>query len=248
MFKDRHITVVMPAHNEAAAIERVLEDLQSLTCASGIDSLVDRIIVCDNASTDDTALIASKAGCIVVTENTLGYGAACQAGLGYAGPWDVVVFVDADCSVLVSEMPLLLDEIVKGNDLVIGSRVAGLCEKYALTPPQRFGNLLASFLIRQLWNKPVTDLGPFRAITVQALEKINMQDRRFGWTVEMQVRGIQEQLKIAEVPVSTLRRVGQSKISGTVRGVIGAGAGILGMIFKLKYKELRRAGRAAFAT
>jgi glycosyltransferase involved in cell wall biosynthesis len=232
----RHITVIVPAHNEELSIAKVLADILALNSSEGT-TLVDEIIVCDNASTDNTASIARSYPCSVVVEKNLGYGAACQTALKYPGERDIIVFVDADCSVRVSEMPNLLEKIQLGADVVIGSRVTGYCEPGALTFPQQFGNWLASALIRFFWHYPVTDLGPFRAITHTALEKINMQDHEFGWTVEMQIRAIQENLNMVEVSVTTLRRVGKSKISGTVSGVIGAGRGILGTIFKLLWRQ-----------
>ncbi len=238
----RHITVIVPAHNEELSIATVLSDILALNTNQGT-ALVDEIIVCDNGSTDNTASIARAYPCSVVVEKNLGYGAACQTALMFPGERDIVVFVDADCSVMVSEMPALLEKIQLGADVVIGSRVLGHCEPGALTIPQRFGNWLASALIRLFWRYPVTDLGPFRAITWAALEKINMQDRKFGWTVEMQIRAIQENLSMLEVPVTTLRRVGKSKISGTVSGVIGAGRGILGTIFQLLWYQTTRPTR-----
>ncbi len=239
MYANRHITVIVPAYNEELSIARVLSDLRGLHSKEG-NPLIDEIIVCDNASTDKTRQIAEQFADTVVVEASLGYGAACQAGLAVPGERDIIVFVDADCSVKVDEMQLLLEPLRFGTDLVIGSRVLGYRETGALTIPQRFGNWLASYLIRRLWGKPVTDLGPFRSVTWTALKVINMQDRKFGWTVEMQVRAIQENLTIAEVPVSSLKRVGKSKISGTVSGVIGAGIGILGMIFRLRWRQLHR--------
>lgn len=237
MYGDRHICVIVPAHNEQSSIGEVLESLYSLVGPDGSDPLVDRVIVCDNASTDDTAVIASRYPCRIVDHPVLGYGAACYAALSDPGDKDIVVFVDADCSVEVGEMPDLLAPIAQGADLVIGARVPSRREPGALSIPQQFGNRLAGFLIGILWRVPVTDLGPFRAIRWDALEIIDMQDRKFGWTVEMQVRAIQEGMQVVEVPVSVKKRKGRSKISGTVSGVVGAGAGILGTIFKLYLKE-----------
>ena len=237
MYRDRHICVIVPAHNEQSSIGKVLEDLFSLLEPEGVGPLVDRVIVCDNASSDETSVIASRFPCRIVKQPVLGYGAACHAALNEPGEKDIVVFVDADCSVDVREMPDLLAPIVQGADLVIGARVASRREAGALSIPQQFGNLLASFLIRLLWRQPVTDLGPFRAIRWEALQIVDMQDRKFGWTVEMQVRAIQEDMRMIEVPVSVRKRTGRSKISGTVSGVVGAGTGILGTIFKLYLKE-----------
>lgn len=247
MYADRHISVIVPAHNEAPSIGRVLESLFALIEATDGSPLIDQVVVCDNGSTDDTARIASRFPCAVVAEPELGYGAACQAALNYPSEKDIVVFVDADCSVDVSELPLLLERIKNGADLIIGSRVPEYRQSGALSVPQLFGNRLASFLIRLFWHQSVTDLGPFRAVTWKGLQAINMQDRRYGWTVEMQVRAVQEGLQMEEIPVSTLKRIGHSKISGTISGVLGAGAGILGTLFKLLIRERlhvlkRRAG------
>ena len=257
MYLHRHITAIIPALNEAPSIACVIDALLKLRvctkcqryvqpvhssnvsrlCCTTAElltiPLVDQIIVCDNGSTDDTAKVAAASGAVVVHEPEQGYGAACLAALAAPVDKDVVVFVDGDHSVVASELPVLLDPLYQGADLVIGSRTADLTERGALSVPQRFGNRLASFLIRRLWHADVTDLGPFRATTQATLDVLQMQDRRFGWTVEMQVRALQEAMVVVEVPVSTLRRIGQSKISGTVRGVLGAGYGILSMILRL---------------
>ena len=184
--------------------------------------LVDRIIVCDNGSTDETAALAAASGAIVAFEPERGYGAACLAALAVDVEKDIIVFVDGDHSVVSSELPDIITPLLNGADLVIGSRTLGTTEKGALSIPQRFGNMLATFLISKLWAANVTDLGPFRATTEQTLQILQMNDRHFGWTVEMQVRALQENKTIKEVPVSTMKRIGKSKISGTVRGVIGA--------------------------
>lgn len=239
MYQGHHISVIVPALNEAESIGIVLRELNELTVDSA--PLVDHTIVCDNGSSDETASIASRCGATVVHESEKGYGAACLAALNLpVEQRDIVVFVDADHSVVATELVELVKAIVEGADLAIGSRTLGETESGALTAPQRWGNRLASALIQIFWRAPVTDLGPFRAIRNSALKAIDMQDRRFGWTVEMQVKALQLSLKVIEVPVSTRRRIGQSKISGTVNGVIGASVGILGMIFKLLWKEHRQ--------
>jgi len=248
MFHDRHITVIVPAHNEEPAIADVLAALTTLSCGGSNESVVDQIIVCDNASTDQTGEIAHRAGCIVVKEPQAGYGAACQTALAsLTTAADIIVFVDADRSVVVDELPDLLAPIIHGADLVIGSRVSVKCEPGSMTLPQRFGNALAAFLIRLFWRQTVSDLGPFRAITADALEKIQMTDRRFGWTVEMQIRAMQECLQIVEVPVTSVCRIGQSKISGTLFGVIAAGSDILSTIFRLFISQQLPATRKHFA-
>ncbi len=236
--------VIIPALNEAPSIGRVIDGLLALSVSDGHEPslrVVDDVVVGDNGSTDDTAAIAHRAGAQVVTETDPGYGSACLAALSAPVEKDIVVFVDGDHSVVADELTTLLDPIVEGADIVIGSRTLGNCHKGALSIPQRFGNRVAGILIRVLWNTKVTDLGPFRAVTNEALSKIGMQDRRFGWTVEMQVRAIQLTLKMVEVPVTTRVRIGKSKIGGTVKGVIGASQGILGTIFKL-YLKGRKSG------
>ncbi len=232
MYKNRTVAVIIPAFNEEASIEYVVKEIQTLQ-TSDKKPLVDNIIVCDNDSNDRTGEIARQAGATVVFESQRGYGAACLTGIKALGETDIVVFVDADHSVSVAEMPTLLDPIAAGSDLVIGSRVSIRQEKGAMTLPQRIGNALASCLIRSLWDVSVTDLGPFRAIRYSSLIRLNMQDRQYGWTVEMQVKAIQSGMLIGEVPVSSLKRIGYSKISGTVKGVIGAAMGIFVTIFKL---------------
>jgi len=200
--------------------------------------VVDQMIVCDNGSSDDTASIARQCGAIVTEEPERGYGAACLAALAVPVEKDIVVFADADHSVVAEELPSLLDPLFEGADMVIGSRTLGVTEKGALSTPQAFGNHLASALIRILWRAKVTDLGPFRAITNLALLDLQMSDRKFGWTVEMQVVAFQQGKCVVEVPVTTRARIGKSKISGTFRDVIGAAHGILGTIGKLYLRRL----------
>jgi len=240
-YKNHTVSVIIPAHNEELSISRVVSDLMRLRCSETNQMLLDDIIVCNNGSTDNTAEQAKLAGASVFDEGFLGYGAACLKGIkqldreGQSKP-DFVVFVDGDYSVKANELPLLLDKLIEGNDLVVGNRVTTMQERAALSIHQRFGNYLASYLIRRIWNKPVNDLGPFRAMQYHSLLQLDMQDKRFGWTVEMQVKAIQAGMSYAEIPVSTLRRIGQSKISGTVKGTIGAALGIFGKVFQL-YRE-----------
>jgi len=217
----------------------------SNNCGRETIRLVDQIIVCDNGSSDRTAAIALACGAKVVEESERGYGAACLAALASPHVKDIIVFVDADHSVVEQELPALINPIFAGADLVIGSRTLGRCERGALSLPQALGNQLASALMRLLWRGSVTDLGPFRAVTNDALTQMRMSDRQFGWTVEMQIRAIQLSFKTVEVPVSTRRRIGKSKISGTVRGVIGAAHGILGTIGKLYWRQISGAQKRA---
>ncbi|MEL7481102.1 MAG: glycosyltransferase family 2 protein [Pseudomonadota bacterium] len=217
------IAVIIPALNEEAAIARVV---------SRVPAFVDRIIVADNGSTDDTAQRAEAAGARVVSVPTAGYGRACLAGVQAAGDADILVFLDGDGSDVPEEMENLLHPIISGEvDLVIGSRALGNAEAGSLTVPQRFGNRLACWLMQVFWGATYTDLGPFRAIRRSAYDRLQMEAPTFGWTVEMQVRALKQRLAVADVPVSYRRRIGQSKISGTVRGVVMAGAYILGTIF-----------------
>jgi glycosyltransferase involved in cell wall biosynthesis len=216
------IAVVIPALDEELAIGRVVAD---------IPDWVDRIVVVDNGSKDCTAEVAAAAGAHVIAEAEPGYGAACLAGIAAVPEADVVVFMDGDYSDHGSEMGGLVDPIVLGDvDLVIGSRVLGQREAGSLTPQQRFGNWLATTLIRLLWGMPYTDLGPYRAISTTALRRLGMADRNYGWTVEMQVKAAENGLRVREVPASYRRRIGVSKVSGTIKGAIGAGVKILFVI------------------
>lgn len=221
-----NIVVIIPALNEEQAIGGVVER---------IPTFVDRIIVADNGSTDRTASRASAAGAEVVTVPVAGYGRACLAGVAAAGDADILVFLDGDGSDVPQEMDLLLAPILSGEvDMVIGSRALGTAEAGSLTIPQRFGNGLACLLMKLFWGGSYTDLGPFRAIRRSAYQRLGMTAPTFGWTVEMQVRALKQKLAVADIPVSYKNRIGISKISGTVRGVVMAGAYILGTIFAEK--------------
>jgi glycosyltransferase involved in cell wall biosynthesis len=224
MFKGRRIAVIIPAFNEARAIGEVI---------GNIPAFADTIIVADNNSTDGTAAIAAGLGATVVHEPEAGYGAACLKGLAAARGHDIMVFMDGDYADRGEEMHRLVDPIAAGEaDLVIGSRTLGKVERGALTPQQRWGNWLACALIRLFWGVRYTDLGPYRAISARALDTIHMQDRAYGWTVEMQLKAILFGLRTVEVPVSYHKRIGVSKISGTMRGTFLAGRAILGAIFQ----------------
>jgi glycosyltransferase involved in cell wall biosynthesis len=221
--KDLTIDVVIPALNEEASLPLVLAALPR--------SSVRRIVVADNGSTDGTARVAGQGGAEVVAAARRGYGSACLAGLAHlrrTGPPDVVVFIDADYSDHPEELPAVAAPILAGAaDLVIGSRVLGRRERGALLPQARAGNLVACLLIRIFYGHRFTDLGPFRAIGWDALERIAMADPDFGWTAEMQVKAVRLGLRCAEVPVSYRRRVGVSKITGTITGTVRAGYKIL---------------------
>ncbi|MBI4601548.1 MAG: glycosyltransferase family 2 protein [Planctomycetes bacterium] len=219
--------VVIPAFDEERSIPLVLAAIPR-------DLAVDAIVV-DNASADGTAEAARRAGARVVREERRGYGSACLRGIAeLPSDAECVVFLDADFSDHPEEMALLVEPIRKGEaDLVIGSRMLGAREPGALLPQAYLGNKLACLLIRLFWGFRYTDLGPFRAIRRDALARLRMRDRDFGWTVEMQVRAIQEGLRIVERPVSYRRRVGVSKITGTLSGTVKAGAKILWTVGRL---------------
>ena len=225
------ISVIIPAHNEAGAIAYVLAEIPV--------GLVREVIVVDNNSTDNTSAIARANGATVLLEIRPGYGYACLAGMAhaYGRPQseqpDIVVFLDGDHSDFPEQMPELLAPLLRGEaDMVIGSRALGVREKGSLLPQQRFGNWLASRLLRLRYGGTVTDLGPFRAILAPALLALHMEDKTYGWTVEMQVKAARQGLRTVEVPVRYRKRIGTSKVSGTVRGTIGAGYKILWTIFK----------------
>lgn len=225
------VWVVIPARNEEASLPWVLGDLPP----------VGRVIVADNGSTDTTANIARVRGANVVGEERRGYGSACLAGLAeirrrvQAGeqPPRVVVFLDADYSDHPDQLPLLVEPILRGEaDFVLGSRLLGERELGAMPPQSVYGNKLACWLMRMLWRARYTDLGPFRAIGYPALLVLDMRDRNFGWTVEMQIKATVAGLRTLEIPVPYRRRIGQSKISGTISGTIKAGVKILYTIAK----------------
>ncbi len=222
------INVVIPAFNEEASLPLVLGSVPKPP--------VGRVIVVDNNSKDNTAAVAEQGGAIVVSELRPGYGSACLGGLAYLRdhePPDIVVFLDADFSDHPEELPELVSPILHGDaDLVIGSRVLGNRQPGALLPQARAGNLIACSLIRILYGYRYTDLGPFRAIRWTALESLDMSDPDFGWTAEMQVKALRARLAIAEVPVSYRKRVGVSKITGTVRGTVMAGYKILWTVLR----------------
>ena len=227
-------TVIIPALNEAAALPRVLKDLHALGIA--------RICVVDNGSTDDTAGVARQHGAEVFAEPLRGYGAACWRGLAAldrTAEW--ILFCDADGSDDLSELPRFFSAAAEGAELVLGDRRATVEGRGAMTPPQNFGNALATTLIALGWHHRYRDLGPLRLIRRTALDRIAMRDRGFGWTVEMQVRAIEEGLRIAEIPVGYRRRQGgRSKISGTLRGSVQAGSIILLTLGRLWWRRTFR--------
>lgn len=228
------VAVVLPALDEEASIGRVLADLPR--------DRVSRVIVVDNGSRDRTAEVARAHGAEVVSEPERGYGAACLAGIAQARDADVIAFLDADYSDHPEELPMLLEPIERDTaDLVIGSRMLLRESRDALLPQARFGNWLASRLLRLRYGANVTDLGPFRAIRRDALERLAMSDRNYGWTVEMQARAFARGLRVVEVPVRYRARIGKSKISGTISGSVKAGIKIL---FTIAREATSRAGSA----
>ena len=231
------ILVIIPAFNEARAIGHVLGDIPA--------DLVEEIVVVNNASTDETEENARQAGATVLREERRGYGWACLRGIAYAETRrpDVVVFLDGDYSDHPNEMTQLVEPIRQSEaDFVIGSRMTGNREPGAMLPQALFGNRLACFLMRLFWGVRYTDLGPFRAVRFADLLALDMQDKTFGWTIEMQIKAALAGLRIAEVPVSYRKRVGVSKITGTVSGTVKASAKILWTIarFALRSAGLKR--------
>jgi glycosyltransferase involved in cell wall biosynthesis len=227
--KSIRCVVIIPAFNEENGVGEVIREIPK--------DIVSEIVVVNNASTDNTELIAREAGATVLREPIAGYGRACLKGIEYvkkAQPQpDVVIFLDADHSDYPEEIPLLLKPILDGNaDLVIGSRALGQKEQGSMTPQQIFGNWLATRLLKLFYGVKFTDLGPFRAIRFSTLLQIDMQDKTYGWTVEMQLKAAKNDFRCVEVPVRYRRRIGFSKISGTVKGTILAGYKIIATIFK----------------
>ncbi|MEL7058412.1 MAG: glycosyltransferase family 2 protein [Acidobacteriota bacterium] len=233
------IDVVLPALDEERSLPLVLGDLPR--------DRIRRIVVADNGSADRTAEVARELGAEVVPAARRGYGSACLAGLGHlrdTGAPDIVVFLDADYSDHPDELGQVVAPILSGEaDLVIGSRLLGRREPGALLPQARVGNVIACTLIRCLYGHRYTDLGPFRAIRWSALERLDMRDPDFGWTAEMQVKAVRLSLRVVEVPVSYRRRVGVSKITGTVRGSVLAGIKILTTVARYARAPIGRPSR-----
>jgi len=228
--------VVIPALDEEAAIGGVIAALPRAAAGATPWKLA-AIVVADNGSRDRTAAVARAAGATVIHEPRRGYGAACLAALAHlrAAPPDIVAFLDADGSDDPAELPALLAPLLEGRaDLAIGSRVRGARERGALTKVQELGNALAVVLLRLLFGARWTDLGPFRAIRWPALETLGMRDPDYGWTVEMQARAARAGLRGVELPAAYRRRIGRSKVSGTLRGALGAGWKIVFTILRVR--------------
>lgn len=226
------IKVIIPAFNEADSIAKVIGE---------IPDIVTEIIVVDNDSSDNTAQNAQKVGATVLKENRKGYGYACLRGMQYVAeqpsPPDIIVFIDGDYSDYPEELSKIVAPIIEKNiDFVIGARDKRLREEGSMTPQQVFGNKLATFLMKLFFGATYTDLGPFRAIKYDKLLALRMEDKTYGWTVEMQLKALKKKLTYTEVPVHYKKRIGISKVSGTVKGSIFAGIKILSWIFKYSIK------------
>lgn len=233
MEKTLDLYIIIPAFNEQHSVGKVLQAIPRALVKSK------RIIVVDNNSKDKTRKVAEEAGVTVLREKQQGYGYACLKGMEYiaekARKPDMIVFMDADFSDYPQELPIVIGPILAGEaDMVIGSRALGKRQKGSMTPQQVFGNWLATRLIKLLYGVKYTDLGPFRAIRYDALMRMEMQDKTYGWTVEMQLKAAKMGLRVKEVPVSYRQRIGVSKVSGTVKGTVMAGYKILGWIFKYR--------------
>ena len=227
------IKVIIPAFNEQEAIAKVIQEILSF---------VDEIIVISNNSTDKTVEVATKAGATVLSESKKGYGYACLKGMDYIAQAtikpNIVVFLDGDYSDYPEELTKLVQPIIDGKvEFVLGARTKNLREKGSMTPQQIFGNGLATFLMKYFFKSKFTDLGPFRAIKYETLLALKMQDKTYGWTVEMQLKILKSKLSYLEIPVHYKNRIGVSKVSGTVKGTIMAGIKIIGWIVKYSFKK-----------
>ena len=229
---ERNIKVIIPAYNEEDSIANVVND---------VPDIVDEVIVVSNNSTDKTEENAAKAGATVLQEPRRGYGYACLKGMQHISDQennpDIVVFLDGDYSDYPEQLTEIIAPIINDDiDFVIGARVKELREAGSMTPQQVFGNWLATFLMKLFFRAKFTDLGPFRAIKYEQLLGLSMEDKTYGWTVEMQLKVIKQKLTYKEIPVKYRNRIGVSKVSGTVKGSILAGVKILGWIFKYSFK------------
>jgi len=226
------IKVIIPAYNEANSIAKVIQE---------IPAIVSEIIVVNNNSSDDTAINATRAGATVLNETRKGYGYACLRGMDYIAKKsrkpNIIVFIDGDYSDYPEELNKIVKPILEENvDMVIGARTKALREDGSMTPQQIFGNKLATFLMKLFFGSTFTDLGPFRAIKYEKLLELEMEDKTYGWTIEMQLKALKNKMSYVEIPVHYKKRIGVSKVSGTVKGSIFAGVKILGWIFKYSLK------------
>jgi len=226
------IQVIIPAYNEANSIAKVIQE---------IPAIVSEIIVVNNNSSDDTAINATRAGATVLNETRKGYGYACLCGMDYIAKKsrkpNIIVFIDGDYSDYPEELSKIVKPILDDNvDLVIGARIKALREDGSMTPQQIFGNKLATFLMKLFFRSTFTDLGPFRAIKYEKLLEMEMEDKTYGWTIEMQLKALKNKMSYVEIPVHYKKRIGVSKVSGTIKGSIFAGVKILAWIFKYSLK------------
>jgi len=226
------IQVIIPAYNEANSIAKVIHE---------IPAIVSEIIVVNNNSSDDTAINATRAGATVLNETRKGYGYACLCGMDYIAKKsrkpNIIVFIDGDYSDYPEELSKIVKPILDDNvDLVIGARIKALREDGSMTPQQIFGNKLATFLMKLFFRSTFTDLGPFRAIKYEKLLEMEMEDKTYGWTIEMQLKALKNNMSYVEIPVHYKKRIGVSKVSGTIKGSIFAGVKILAWIFKYSLK------------
>lgn len=226
------IKVIIPAFNEELSICKVIQE---------IPQIVDEIIIVNNNSTDATEKVASDCGATVLSEQKKGYGYACLKGMDYISQQeikpDIIVFLDGDYSDFPEELTKIIQPILDGTaDFVVGARVAALREEGSMTPQQIFGNKLATVLMKLFFGSKFTDLGPFRAIKYDTLLALKMQDKTYGWTVEMQLKVLKKKIAYAEIPVHYKNRIGVSKVSGTLKGTVMAGIKIIGWIFKYAFK------------
>ncbi|MCC1483130.1 glycosyltransferase family 2 protein [Winogradskyella immobilis] len=227
------IKVIIPAYNEADSITHVIND---------IPKIVEEVIVVNNNSNDNTEINAKNAGATVLTETNRGYGFACLKGMTYVAEQkelpDIIVFLDGDYSDYPEELTKIVKPIIEDDiNFVIGARDKKLRENGSMTGPQVFGNWLATTLMKIMFRSTFTDLGPFRAIKYNSLLDLKMEDKTYGWTVEMQLKALKQKLSYVEVPVNYRNRIGVSKVSGTVKGAIFAGVKILTWIFKYSFKK-----------
>jgi glycosyltransferase involved in cell wall biosynthesis len=219
------VSVIIPTHNEAQAIARVIADLPS--------NLITEVIVVDSNSNDGTPEIAARMGARIIHESRRGYGQACLTGLAAANLPDIVVFLDGDYSDRPSELPILLGPIIQGDaDITLGSRLGEQSMPAALPWHQVFGNRLAAGLIRHFYGLKITDLGPFRAARADVLRAIALEETTYGWAVEMILKGALHGFRVVEVPVTYYRRIGKSKIGGTLKGTVGAAWFILSLMVR----------------
>jgi glycosyltransferase involved in cell wall biosynthesis len=230
------VSVIIPTRNEAAALSHVLADLPV--------GLVEEVLVVDSSSTDGTPEVAARMGARVIAEPRRGYGQACLTGIAHASSPDVIVFLDGDYSDRPAELPNLLAPIVEGRaDITVGSRLAGPRARRAMPWHSAFGNRMAAALINVLFGQRITDLGPFRAVRADILPQLALEERTYGWAVEMILKGALQGYRVVELPVSYYPRIGESKISGTVKGTMGAAWFIFSRILRYYFRR-RHAGAA----